>query len=331
MSLPMALTTAGPCHPDFFWRRELVRDFADLYQLHPGFEDVAGLAMLVFLDGFVDAGHAGRQMVASLFDRLTAEEVVTFDGDRLVDYRSRRPTMTFVENTWTSYDAPKLALYRMHDEEGAPFLLLHGPEPDLEWEAFCAAVTRLVEHFSVTLSISVHGIPMAVPHTRPITVTPHATRPELVEGHSSWIGRVEVPGSAVSLLEYRLGERGHDFIGYAIHVPSYLAQSQYPRAAIAATEYVATATGLALPTSTLEQAAGTTDADIEEQVAASAEVQRVVANLERQYDDIMSARTDPEDRPVLPLAEDETRLPTAEELGAELERYLAEREGDGNG
>ncbi|MFD6950650.1 proteasome protein [Nocardiopsis sp. TSRI0078] len=308
-----------------------MRDSADLYELHPGFDDVAGLAMLVCLDGFVDAGHTGRQMVTSLFERFTAEEVATFDTDRLVDYRSRRPTMTFVENTWTAYDAPKLALYRMHDEEDAPFLLLHGPEPDREWEAFAAAVERLVNHFSVTLSISTHGIPMAVPHTRPVTVTPHSTRPELVEGHTPWIGRVEVPGSATALLEYRLGESGHDFVGYAVHVPSYLAQSQYPRAAIAATEYVAGATGLALPTSGLEEAARTTDVDIAEQVAASEEVQRVVANLERQYDDIMSSRTDPEERPTLPLADDEAKLPTADELGAELERYLAEREGDGNG
>ncbi|WP_150242360.1 proteasome assembly chaperone family protein [Nocardiopsis quinghaiensis] len=308
-----------------------MRDSADLYELHPGFDDVAGLAMLVCLDGFVDAGHTGRQMVTSLFDRLTAEEIATFDTDRLVDYRSRRPMMTFVENTWTAYDTPKLALYRMHDEEDAPFLVLHGPEPDREWEAFAAAVGRLVDHFSVTLSISTHGIPMAVPHTRPITVTPHSTRPELVEGHTPWIGRVEVPGSATSMLEYRLGEGGHDFVGYAVHVPSYLAQSQYPRAAIAATEYVAGATGLVLPTSELEETARTTDVDIAEQVAASEEVQRVVANLERQYDDIMSARTDPEERPTLPLADDEAKLPTAEELGAELERYLAEREGDGNG
>ncbi|MGW5875752.1 proteasome assembly chaperone family protein [Nocardiopsis terrae] len=307
-----------------------MRDPADLYELHPGFDDVTGLAMLVCLDGFVDAGNAGQQMAEALFERFTAEEVAVFDTDLLVDYRSRRPPMTFVENAWTEYNPPRLALYRMHDEEANPFLVLHGPEPDREWEAFVAAVQELVERFAVSLSISTHGIPMAVPHTRPVTVTPHATRPELVAGHTPWIGRVEVPGSAVSLLEYRLGEKGHDFVGYAIHVPSYLAQSTYPRAAIAATEYVAGATGLAVPTEDLEEVAGATDVEIAEQVAASEEIQRVVANLERQYDDIMSSRSD-EDGGTVPLSDDGSGLPTAEELGAELERFLAEREGDGNG
>ncbi len=309
-----------------------MRDPADLYELHPGFEDVVGLAMLVFLDGFVDAGHTGRQMATTLFDRFTAEEVATFDVDRLLDYRSRRPTMTFVENTWTDYDAPKLALYRMWDEENSPFLVLHGPEPDCEWNTFTAAVEQLVERFGITLSVSVSGIPMAVPHTRPITVTPHATRSELVAGHTPWIGRIEVPASAASLLEYRLGLSGHDFIGYSIHVPSYLSQTQYPRAALAAVEYVSGVTGLALSAGDLEESAESADVDIAEQVAASEEIQRVVANLERQYDDIMFSRESEgsTDRNVLPLT-DESSLPTADELGAELERFLAEREGDGNG
>ncbi|TQN31217.1 putative ATP-grasp superfamily ATP-dependent carboligase [Haloactinospora alba] len=306
-----------------------MRDPAELYELNSDV-DAAGLVMLVVLDGFVDAGSAGRQAADTLFDHSTAEEVATFDVDRLVDYRSRRPTMTFVENTWTEYSAPTLGLYLLRDAEETPFLVLYGMEPDREWEAFVAAVRELIERLSVSLTIGVHGIPMAVPHTRPATATAHATRSELISGHVSWIGRVRVPGSAASLLEYRLGEAGHDFIGYAVHVPSYLSQAEYPRAAITGLEYVADTTGLVLPTEALEEAARNTDTEIEEQVAASEEVQRVVSNLEQQYDDYMSAREATEDSGAL-LSGDESALPSAEELGAELERYLADREGNGEG
>lgn len=306
-----------------------MRDPAELYKLNSDV-DTVGLVMLVVLDGFVDAGSAGRQAADALFDHSTTEEVATFDVDRLVDYRSRRPTMTFVENTWTEYSAPTLGLYLLRDAEETPFLVLYGMEPDREWEAFVAAVRELAERLSVSLTIGVHGIPMAVPHTRPATATAHATRPELIAGHTSWIGRVRVPGSAASLLEYRFGEAGHDFIGYAIHVPSYLSQAEYPRAAITGLGYVADTTGLALPTEALEEAARNTDTEIEEQVAASEEVQRVVSNLEQQYDDYMSAREATDDSGAL-LSGDESALPSAEELGAELERYLANREGNGEG
>ncbi|MBE2997449.1 PAC2 family protein [Nocardiopsis sp. HNM0947] len=311
-----------------------MRDPADLYEIHPGFDDVQGLAMLVCLDGFVDAGQTGTQMSKALFDSLSGEEIAVFDVDRLVDHRTRRPKMTFVENAWTDYTPHRIALSLYQDLDRQPFLVLHGPEPDLEWEGFCAAVQQLVEHFGITLSVSVSGIPTAVPHTRPISVTPHGTREELVTGHNSPLegSTFDVPASVSALLEFRLGQAGRDFVGYAVHVPSYLAQTQYPRASVAATEFVAGATGLALPTDELEESAGAHDVEIAERVAESEEVQRVVTEYERRYDAMMSSRgDDPGDRTVLPLADDESGLPTADELGAELERFLAEREGDGNG
>ncbi len=305
-----------------------MRDPAELYEVRPGYH-LTGPVMLVVLDGFVDAGSVGKQVSETLFDTFDAEEIATFDIDRLVDYRARRPIMTFVEDAYTEYEPPKLALYLMYDTEGTPFLLLHGPEPFREWETFAQAVRNLVERFSVTLVVNTHGIPMAVPHTRPTTVTPHATRPDLVAAHVPWVGRVQVPASAVALVEFRMGQWGHDSLGYAVHVPSYLAQSEYPRAAITALEYVNDATGLALPTSPLQESAESADAEIEEQVAASEEVQRVVANLEQQYDDIMSARQSADGSETL-LAGSSAGLPSADELGDELERFLAEQErGDG--
>lgn len=299
-------------------------DPADLYELRPGAESGGGTAMLVVLDGYVDAGAVGRQAAEALFAESSAEEVAVFDLDRLLDYRSRRPVMTFVENAFTDYNPPRLALYRLHDAEGTPFLLLHGLEPDHEWEGFVAAVRGLVERLGVELTVGVQGIPMAVPHTRPVTATAHATRPELVAGHEPWLGRVQVPAGAAALLEYRLGEAGLDATGFAVHVPSYLAQSEYPRAAIAALDYVSGATGLVLPVTRLEESARETDAQIAEQVEESDEVQGVVGDLERQYDEFMSAREGLGAQRL--LDGDESALPTAEELGDELERYLADRE-----
>ncbi|MDA2812688.1 PAC2 family protein [Nocardiopsis sp. RSe5-2] len=302
-------------------------DPADLYELRPGAETGGGSVMLVVLDGYVDAGAVGRQAAEALFAESSAEEVAVFDVDRLLDYRSRRPVMTFVENAYTDYNPPRLALYRMHDAEGTPFLLLHGLEPDREWEGFVAAVRGLVERLGVDLTVGVQGIPMAVPHTRPVTVTAHATRPELVAAHSPWLGRVQVPAGAASLLEYRLGQAGKDATGFAVHVPSYLAQSEYPRAAIAALDYIAGATGLSLPVTRLEESARETDTEIAAQVEESDEVQSVVGDLERQYDEFMSAR---EGLDAQELLDGESALPTAEELGDELERFLADRErGDG--
>ncbi|AAZ54964.1 PAC2 family protein [Thermobifida fusca] len=299
-----------------------MRDPADLYELRSDLPELSEPVMLVSLDGFVDAGAAGKQAVATLLDGLQHTELATFDIDGLLDYRSRRPVMIFNETTWVSYAEPKLSLTLLHDLEGTPFLLLHGLEPDRRWEGFTAAVRQLVERLSVRLTVCFYGIPMAVPHTRPVTATPHATRPELVTEHTPWVGRIQVPGNIMSLLEYRLGQAGHDVIGYAVHVPSYLAQSEYPRAGLAVLEYIARVTGLVLPTEKLAEEATRVDGEINRQVEASEEVQRVVRNLEAQYDNFMAVHNGLDVDAL--LAGDESRLPTADELGAELERFLAE-------
>ena len=136
--------------------------------------------------------------------------------------------MSFVRDHYESYDAPRLVVRLLHDAGGTPYLLLHGPEPDTRWEAFCEAVREVVERFGVTRVVGMGAVPMAVPHTRPIAVTEHANNVELIAGDSRWRGELRIPSSAQALLEVRLGEWGHDALGYVAHIPHYLAQLEYP-------------------------------------------------------------------------------------------------------
>lgn len=284
-----------------------------------------GPVLLHAVRGFVDAGQAGQVAAEHLLSAGTGERLVTFDVDQLVDYRSRRPVMTFDGDTWTDYAAPELVVDVLEDAAGVPFLLLHGLEPDTQWERWASAVRQVVERFDVPLVVGVHGIPMGVPHTRPASVTAHATRADLVADHQSFFGTVQVPASASALLELRLGEQGHDALGFAVHVPHYLAQSAYPSAAVTALRQVERATGLDLAVAALEPAAQDAMREVERQVAQAPEVASVVEALEEQYDAFTRSigRTS--------LLAQATDLPTAEEIGAELERFLAEQTDDGPG
>ena len=104
-------------------------------------------------------------------------------------------------------------------------------EPDLRWERFITAVRLLAEQLGVRQTIGLGTIPMAVPHTRPITLTAHSNNKELIADHTPWVGEVQVPGSVSNLLEYRMAQHGHDVVGFTVHVPHYLAQTDYPPAA----------------------------------------------------------------------------------------------------
>lgn len=296
----------------------------DLYEVDSDVPDLSGAVLLHHFDGFMDAGSAGRLLA----DHLLGGEgrvIARFDVDRLIDYRSRRPTMTYAIDHWEDYEAPELVVRLLHDADAVPYLLLSGPEPDHDWERFSAAVRNLVERWGVRLTAGFHGIPMGAPHTRPLGVTVHATRKDLVGEHQPLPNRLQVPGSISALLEYRLGKWGHDAIGFAAHVPHYLAQSTYPASSLIVLEALTRATGLKLPEGELREAAEVADAEINRQVAESDEVADVVRALERQYDTFIEASG----RESL-LAESVEHMPTAEELGSQFESYLAEQQGRDN-
>jgi len=299
-----------------------VLDPHGLYELADDLPDLDEPVLVQALTGFVDAGSAIQLSREHLLEHLDTRVLATFDVDQVLDYRSRRPSMIFVEDHWESYEQPALALHLVHDQLGTPFLLLAGPEPDLQWERFIGAITALIERFGVKLTVGLNAIPMAVPHTRPVSITAHATDQRLLGDRESWLQRVQVPASVGNLLEFRLGQAGHDAMGYAAHVPHYLAQTTYPAAAELLLDSVSSSTGLALPTGELREAARAVRADVDKQVGEDEQATRLVASLEAQYDAFLRGRENNL------LAESDTPLPTAEELGAELERFLAEQTRD---
>jgi len=281
--------------------------------------DGRGPVMVHALEGFSDAGHAIKLAAQHLKDSLDTELVASFAIDELLDYRSRRPLMTFKSDHFTAYEEPELNLYALHDTGGTPFLLLAGMEPDLRWERFITAVRLLAEQLGVRQLIGLGTIPMAVPHTRPVTITAHANNKELIAEHTPWVGEVQVPASVSNLLEFRMAQHGHEVVGYTVHVPHYLAQTAYPPAAEALLAEVAKTGSLQIPLGGLSEAGAEVYGKINEQVEASAEVAQVVTALERQYDAFVAAQ---ENRSLLDHDED---LPSGDELGAEFERFLAQQ------
>ncbi|RKT77155.1 PAC2 family protein [Terracoccus luteus] len=279
--------------------------------------DLRASVLVVALGGFIDAGNTQKLVSEHLLATHESRVIASFDVDQVLDYRGRRPVMTFDRDHWSSYDDPSLLLHRVLDKEGTPFLLLVGPEPDYQWARMVEATTTLVGALGVDLTVNLHGIPMAVPHTRPLGVTAHGTSPRLVTANDHAFGTVQVPGSFSSLLEYRLGEAGRDAIGFAVHVPHYLGQTEFADAALLGLERISAATGLSLDLTALAATAGLNRAEIARQMQESDEITAVVHALEQQYDTFVEGR---KQRNL--LATDLSELPSADEIGAELEAFL---------
>jgi hypothetical protein len=277
-----------------------------------------GPVLVVALEGFLDAGNASALAVAHLGSDSQGRVVASFEVDEFYDYRARRPPLSFTEDHYAEYDAPRLVARLMEDQLGAPYLLLTGPEPDIRWEAFARAVRAAVKHFEVRLVVSLGSVPMAVPHTRPVQLTNHATSKRLLVQENVWRGEIRVPASAQSLLELRLGEWGHDAMGFVAHIPHYVAQFDYPQAAASLLEGLEEVTGLQWGTTALKEAGEARQVEIATQIADSDEVREVVTGLEQQYDAFHTRASN--------LLADDEPLPSGEEIGAQFEQFLARLE-----
>ena len=298
-----------------------MRDPNGLYELSADADAVPrGLPLVAALTGFADAGGAVTQVSEYLLDTLDHETVAEFDTDELLDYRARRPTIYFDQDHLSDFTPLTLGLYLMKDELDQPFLFLTGFEPDFQWQRFTAAVLDLVSRFEVKSTTWVHAIPMPVPHTRSIGVTVSGNRTELIDAMSVWKPRTQVPANALHMLEYRLQELEHPIAGFVLLIPHYLADTEYPVAAVTGLESVSAATGLIFPTDRLREDGRDFLTKIDGQVENNQELAKLVGTLEERHDNYM------QDNPLRsPLTDEDGELPTADEIAAELQNFLATR------
>jgi hypothetical protein len=283
-----------------------------------------GLPLIVLLTGFTDAGSAVSGLIDHLRETASPQPVVVFDNDVLLDYRARRPVISFDQDHLTEFRPSRLELSLATDALGQPFLLLAGYEPDFAWNAFAQTVLDFAAEFEVSGLNWVHSIAMPVPHTRPIGTTVSGNRRELAVAHSVWRPRTQVPATAGHLLEFRFVEDGRRAVGFVLLMPHYLAETENPDAVIAAADKLMASTGLVLLLDAVQERRDDYLTRVDEQVAGNEELQQMVHNLERRYDAYMAGRN-PDDDTYDEGGFSERDLPSADELAAELERYLASR------
>jgi proteasome assembly chaperone (PAC2) family protein len=264
-------------------------------------------SLVVALDGWVDAG-ASATTAAGLLG-AGGRNIVTFDADRLFDYRARRPTLAIMDGRLSEMTWPEFAIQVVRIA-GRDILVLTGPEPDYRWPRLADAVVEVATTLGVREWITLGAIPAAVPHTRPVPILGTASRPGLLRGDvkAGPTGLLRVPAALVSVLEMKAAESGIAAVGYFAQVPHYVS-GPYPAAALELLASVGRHLEIELDGGAL--------ADESEQLRTRLDAATAIDENTRSYVERLESMVD------------EERLPAGDDLISEIERFLRDQGSEG--
>jgi len=283
--------------------------------------ELSAPVLVVMLAGWIDAGGAAALAATTLDAAVAARPIATFDGDRFLDFRARRPVMTLRDGVNAGLVWPEIVLKAGRDAEGNDVLLLLGHEPDMAWHAFCRNVVEFATNAGVRLVVGLGAYPFATPHTRPSRLSMTANTEELARSVPYLRNSLDVPAGVEAALESAFAEAGVPAIGLWAQVPHYLAGAPYPAAADALLTGLGDVAGVRVGAEALRADAEVLRSRVDALVVANPEHVAMVGQFEQVYD--AEAASAPAPAPFdEPLS---GPLPSGDELAAELERFLREQ------
>lgn len=260
--------------------------------------------------GWNDGGQ-GASLAAGYLARLwNAEQIADVDPEEFFDFQTTRPHVKLVEGMTRQIDWPETTFYRARPEGlDRDVVLLLGIEPNLRWRAFTELVTGYAEELGVELVVTLGSLLADIPHTRPSPVTGSASDAELVKRLGLQASRYEGPTGIVGVLHDACKEHGLPSASLWAAVPHYVSLTPSPRAALALCERLGDILGIEVDVDELLEASEGYAEQVSRAVAADADTQAYVEDLERRADEF-----------------DEEDIPSGEALAAELTRFLRERD-----
>lgn len=277
-----------------------------LLHWHASVPDLERPALIVALDGFIDAGSVASTASTFLRHRWLAEPIATFDADSFIDYRARRPTVVIDNGRLRRVEWPKLELLAAKVDGPRDAVLLIGPEPDMRWHAFGETVLEACDALGVELMVTLGAYPAAAPHTRPTSVVRAVNLDEAPQTEGRAVGGYTGPIGASTAVQSLLAEHRLPAVGLWAEVPHYIAATPHPPGALTLVEAVARLLATEVDTTELRAAAAHHRKQVDEAVADHAEAAEMISGLEQLQDS----------------DDDADDLPSGEDLAAEIERFL---------
>jgi proteasome assembly chaperone (PAC2) family protein len=273
--------------------------------------------LLAAFQGWNDAGEAATGAIDVLARELAAQPFAEVDPEEFFDFQHSRPMIRLTEAGDRMVEWPPNRFSWAALPGGQRHVvLLSGTEPNLRWRTFAGGVVDLAAELGVETVITLGALQVDVPHTRPVPVTGVATDEGVAAALGLQRSRYEGPTGITGVLNQAASARGLRALSMWAGVPHYLSGATYLAGALALAERVTSLLEVDVPLGRLARDAVAQRDEIAELVADDDDLAEYVTELEERSDS--DDGTEPEPGEVAPVS--------ADELAAEVERYLRDRD-----
>jgi len=275
--------------------------------------------LIMAFPGWNDAAEAASTAARYLATSFQAEKFAEIDPEEFYHFGLTRPLVRYKADAPTEreivWPATEFSVTR---SSALPRDLIVGvaAEPHLRWKTYCATVLELARQCGVTLVLTLGALLAEVPHTRPVRLSGTATDPELRGLLGARPSRYEGPTGIVGVLNIACREQGLPTASLWANVPHYISGIENPKATLALVKRVLTLLSASADLSDLDEAVKQFDQNLAEIVRQNAKIAGYVAKLERAA---------PEEEETQADGTEQSDLPPASELVAEIEQFLRQQ------
>lgn len=262
--------------------------------------------------GWNDAAASASTALGSIATALDAEVIARIDPEEYFDFQTTRPTITLEDGLTRRIEWPENSLLAARvPTADRDLVLLDGTEPNLRWRTFSETVTTAADALDVDLVITLGALIAEVSHTLPVPISGLASSEALVDELELERSSYEGPTGITGVVHDLCRQAGIDSASLWAAVPHYVAAVPNPKAALALLRRLEGLTGIAVEASELEEETVDYEEQIGRAVAANEEIAELVARIEAEQVDLLTAEGE--------------ELPSADTIAREFQRFLRQR------
>lgn len=276
--------------------------------------------------GWPDAAEVASGTARFLARKLRARRFAEIDPEEFYVFTESRPNTLILAPGQRALEWPSNEFFAWHNPKGErDIVILQGREPNLNWREYVDIILNLSARLGVSQLIALGGTYDAVSHRGQVSMSGHATSPELRDALAQFgitASSYEGPSSVQSALLEACRERNLLAASLWGHAPHYVRAAPNPKVSHAMLRVLQTLLGVEIDLSELEVAGEALEAKVDAAMLENPELRDYVEQLDVVEEPAREATVE-ELMADLPLSR-----PDPAEIMRELEEILKQRQPD---